>query len=104
MTLVGDFLKLSSIRVRLSVKTIKDSGNDTISVASTGLLVNFNKTFLDVRSITVTPAYNASYPVTAVYDYNGASLPADQFMTVYLYRTDTGAKVTGGFSWKVAGV
>lgn len=101
---IGDFLTLTDLRVRLSVKTIKDSGSDTVSSAATGLTVNFNKEFMDVRSITVTGAYNSSYPVTAVYDYNGASAPPDQFMQVYLYRTDTGAKITGSFSWKVEGV
>jgi hypothetical protein len=64
----GAIYSLSSLKVRLDVKEIKDSG--TASVTSSdpyGTSVNFTKEFLDVKSIIVTPKSTLGY--FAVYDY-----------------------------------
>lgn len=89
------------VRLRITVKHKKDSGNGTSS-ATLPVTVNFNVSFVDVNSITVTAAYNASYPVIAVYDF--VDVPNPTSFDVYCYRTDTGAQVANDFSWKVEGV
>lgn len=89
------------VRLRISLKHKKDSGNGT-SDASLATTVNFNVSFIDVKSITVTAAYNASYPVIAVYDF--VDVPNPTSFDVYCYRADTGAQIANNFSWKVEGV
>ena len=122
---------------------------DRISVAdaNAGKVVNFNKTFQDITSITVTPLLtgscsNNSYTNriaceepgscdagghttrlaceaagqtwtsthtwtqgtqnTAIYDFNDVANPTS--FIVYLLRADTGAFVTGDFTWQATGV
>lgn len=99
--MTNPFCVIRNINVRLSVQEKNDAGSDTVTNAVTGKFVTFNKTFLDVRSITVTASRNPSYPVIAVYDFG---TEADGGFTVFLFRQDTGAAVTGDFSWAVRGV
>ena len=89
------------IRLRLTLKKKRDAGSGTSSAVAP-VAVTFNQTFLDIRSIVVTAAYNASYPVTAVYDF--LDVPSPTGFDVYCYRTDTGAQVANAFSWSVEGV
>lgn len=89
------------VRLRITIKHKKDAGNGT-SDASLPAAVVFNVAFIDVRSITVTAAYNASYPVIAVYDFTDVPNPTG--FDVYCFRSDTGAQVANDFSWKVEGV
>lgn len=100
--MTNPFVLIRNINVRLSVKEKTDGGNGSITTSpSSGLFVNFNKTFLDVRSIVVTAKQNVSYPVIATYSFGTEE---DGGFTAYLYRQDTGAAVTGDFSWAVRGV
>jgi len=99
---INPFVKIIDVRVRLDVKIQRDEGEGTVVVAADGAVVTFNKTFIDVRSISITPAYNASYGVIGMYDFVDTPNPTE--MTVYLVRIDTGAKVVGDFRWAVAGV
>lgn len=96
------FSVFSALRLRLDAKTIRDQGQDSVTDATNGKVVSFNKSFVDIKSITVTAAYNASYPVLAVYDFVDTPNPTE--FTAYLYRVDTGAKVTGDFRWEVSGI
>lgn len=89
------------VRLRISIKHKRDAGNGT-SDATNPETVNFNVSFIDVRSITVTPAYNASYPVIAVYDFTDVPNPTS--FDVYCFRSDTGAQVANAFSWIAEGV
>ncbi len=101
--MVDPFITISSINVRLSVQEIADGGIDSVTggTPSAGKFVTFNKTFVDVRSIVVTAVENASYPITPSYVF-GTEI--DGGFTAYLKRTDTGAFITGEFSWSVRGV
>lgn len=99
--MTNPFAVIRNINVRLSVQEKNDAGNDTVTVAGDGKFVTWNKTFVDVRSITVTAEHNASYPVIAVYEFGTED---DGGHTVRLFRQDTGAAVTGNFSWAVRGV
>src|SRR5690606_4378774 len=65
--------RLNSIVVTLSTKMKNDGGN-TACLASdpNGTIANFNMTFVDVSSITLTSA--GTSPKTAVYDFKDAAL------------------------------
>ena len=97
--------KVSNIRLKLDVKTIRDSGMGEITNAATGLVVTFNKTFVDVRSITITPARNDTDVPTDGYDFTDTPNPTT--FTAYLYATkgaSAGNKITGHFSWTAEGI
>lgn len=91
-------VSINIINVRLDSKLINDVGTGTVTNASTGVLVNFTKPFIDVTSIQVTPI--GTTPLFAVYDFVDTPNPT-QF-TVYLYNT-AGTRVTGNFSWSARG-
>lgn len=98
-----DYSKLEGLRLRLDAKIKRESGADSVSNATTGKAITFSKTFVDIISITVVAAKQSdSYGITAVYDFSDVPNPTG--FTVYLYRNDTGAKVTGAFSWEVSGI
>jgi sulfur carrier protein ThiS len=59
--------KLESLNVRLDAKLKNDAGSvDALSTDSLGTIVNFNKEFIDVQSLTMTPS--STTPVIPVYD------------------------------------
>lgn len=94
--------EISVLNVKLDAKLRNDSGQATSSSTVDPETVFFNITdFVDITSIVITPAYNASYPVVGVYDFTDVANPTD--FDVYLYRSDTAARVTGDFSWSVKG-
>ena len=122
----GAFKKVSQQRLTLNLATIRDQSSSKRSVtnAATGLAINFNKTFQDITSIMVTPLLtgscsNNSYTNriacelasatwtqgtqnTAIYDFNDVANPTS--FIVYLMNAQTGAFVTGDFTWQATGV
>ena len=94
-----DLIKMPALNLRLETKQIGDSGNGTASSSdSGGTTVNFNVSFVDVESITVTPSGTAAR--FAIYDFVDAPNPTN--FKVLLYDTD-GNRVSGGFSWQARG-
>lgn len=91
------------VRLRLSLKKKTDEGNGTSS-ATLPVTMSFTKPFIDVRSITVTAAYNVSFPegVTGVYDF--VDIPNPTTFDVYCFDNATGAQVACAFSWMARGV
>ncbi len=75
LTVTGDgdeVYQLSSLNVTLSSKLKNDGGNTAcLSTDASGTVANFNLTFIDVTSVTVTAA--GTSPVTAVYDLKDAN-------------------------------
>jgi hypothetical protein len=62
---------LNSLDVLLNAKLMNDAGNaSAVSTDANGTLVNFNKEFLDVISITVSP--NGTTVLTPVYNFQDA--------------------------------
>lgn len=99
-----DTTKLAGIKnlvLTVGVPTISDAGSGEVTNATNGLVVNFNKTFVDVSSIIVTAAIKAGTAPVAVYDFTDAPNPTS--FTVYLYD-NAGVKTTGKFSWYAEGV
>jgi len=96
-----DLLELQSLEVRLDVKRKGDSGTGVANAADpSGTVVLFNRVFIDVDSITVTPQGPGA--AIAVYDFVDAPNPT-QF-SVYLYDRATGARLSGNFSWLAEGL
>jgi hypothetical protein len=95
-----DLLQITGLNVRLDSKLRNDSGTGTANSAdSGGTAVNFNIAFVDVDSISVTPATTSA--VIAVYDFTDVPYPTS--FKVLLFNT-SGTRVSGGFSWIARGV
>ena len=95
-----DFITITGLNVRMDAKLKNDAGTGTANAAdSGGTTVNFNVSFVDVDSITVTPAGTAAR--FAVYDFVDAPDPTS--FKVLLFDT-AGTRVSGGFSWSAKGV
>lgn len=96
----NELLRLSQIRVTLAVKKIYDSGVGTADETDVGgTEVTFNKTFIDIRNILVSPKGTSA--IIAVYDFVDAPNPTSFF--VYLFDA-SGTRVSGDFSWDAEGV
>lgn len=80
-----------------STTSTTTSGN--VIVHDGGAVVTFNVAFIDVQSITVTPATTAA--VISVYDFNDVPNPTS--FKVLLFDT-AGNRVSGNFSWSARGV
>lgn len=94
-----DLLGLTALNIRLDSKLRNDSGNGTaVSTDTGGTVVNFNYAFIDVDSLSVTPATTS--PVIAVYDFVDAPYPTS--FKVLLFNT-SGTRVSGAFSWSARG-
>ena len=94
-----DLLQVVEAAIQIDVKIKTDQGNGTASAGdSGGTSVTFNQTFADITSIVVTP--NSTTQVTAVYDFTDVPNPTG--FSVYLFD-NTGARVSGDFSWTARG-
>lgn len=91
-------LSIYNINVRLDSKTKTDTGIGTVSNATNGVDVYFNKPFVDINSIVVTP--KGINPIIPIYDFVDAPNPTH--FKVYLYDVN-GNRITGSFSWSVSG-
>jgi predicted phage tail protein len=95
-----DLLQVANLNVKLDSKLKNDSGTGTANSAdSGGTVVSFGVAFVDIDSISVTPA--GTTPVIGIYDFVDAPNPT-QFR-VLLYST-SGSRVSGAFSWSARGV
>lgn len=100
----SDLVKIGTINVKLDVKFKRDFGSSEVPAGNptAGKVVTFSTSFSEIRSITVTAAYQAANPgAIAIYDFAGGANPT-QF-TVYIYST-AGNRVAGKFSWSAEGV
>ena len=96
----NDLHVLSALNVRLDVKQKSDFGKGTANSGDTGgTTVNFNATFTDVDSISVTPLTTSA--VIAVYDF--VDTPNPTSFKLLLFNT-SGTRISGDFSWAAQGV
>lgn len=96
-----EFAVLNNHTLRLDSKLKSDAGQGEVTTASTGVTITFNKAFVDVASITVTPFGDGSIPIMAVVDFTDVPNPTD--FDVYLLNSTSGTKITGTFSWQAKG-
>lgn len=92
-----DILRINSIRLRLDVKLKTDQGRFTTD-ASGKTTVFFNRDFVDIQSITVSPSGTGN--LTAYYDFTDVPNPT----SFDAYIRDDGVLVAGEGSWNVRGV
>lgn len=93
-------LRLFSFIVSLAVKRENDGGEAEVFAADTGgTVVEFNKAFKFIESITVTPLDTVYRSVT--YDFAGGVDPTE--FSVLLWNS-AGSRVDGTISWKARGV
>lgn len=102
VTVSGDIssgYKMTELTIRLDVKLKNDAGSGVADAADVGgTQVNFGVPFLDVTSITVTPA--GTSPLTAVYDFTDTPNPTG--FKVLLFD-QAGVRKNGSFSWSAKG-
>jgi hypothetical protein len=100
-----DLLVITGIRILLDLKEKKDSGNATANSGDAGgTQVDFNISFIDVQSITITPIVTGtpgSIPIAVVEDF--LDVPYPTHFHVYLYDY-AGTRLSGDFSWAAKGV
>ena len=90
---------MTALNLRLESKQKGDSGNGTANASdSGGTTVNFNVSFVDVESITVTPKGSAAR--IGIYDFTDVPNPTS--FKVLLFDT-SGNRQSGDFSWQVRG-
>jgi len=98
-TVGSNLIQINGINTRLDTKLKNDGGMGTaVSTDTLGTTVNFNVSFINVSTITVTP--QGTTAAFAVYNFAGGANPTS--FTVYLYNT-SGARVSGAFSWSAKG-
>lgn len=90
---------LKGLEVKLDSKIKSDGGaGNAVATDVGGTLVTFNKAFVDIISLTVTP--NGTTPLIAIYDF--VDIPNPTSCKVLMYDTD-GNRVSGQFSWSARG-
>jgi len=92
-------VRLKTLNVKLDSKIKNDSGTGTaLSTHVGGTVVNFNKSFVDITSISVTPL--GTTPQIAIYDF--VDTPNPTSFKVLMYDT-SGIRINGQFSWSARG-
>lgn len=98
----NDVAKYSNLNAVLEVKKQKDSGYAQSNSGSL-VTVTFNKDFIDVKSIQVTPASSSgSDRLTPVLVYDWTTPDVDQFQVKILDHN--GTQVAKYFSWEAEGI
>ena len=92
-------LAMTNLEFKLDVKLKNDAGAVMVNACDVnGTNVNFNIPFVDVISITVTPA--GSTPLTAIYQFSGNADPTN--FQIFLFNP-AGQRVSGTVSWSAKG-
>lgn len=94
-----DLIRIENLNIQLDKKQIGDAGSGTAYASdSGGTQVLFTTDFVDIDSISVTPA--GTTPRLAIYDFVDAPNPTG--FKVLLFDT-AGNRVSGDFSWQARG-
>ena len=90
-------MKVNNIRTKTFLKQFTDQGNTTVTLSdvSGGKLVQFNKTFIDVDSITLQIRGSGSAAKYAIYDFEDTANPQDGFR-IYLFDNNGNAVPNSG--------
>ena len=92
-----DLVKVNNIRTKTFLKQFTDQGNTTVTLSdvTNGKLVQFNKTFIDVDSITLQIRGSGSAAKYAIYDFKDNANPQDGFK-IYLFDNNGNAVPNSG--------
>lgn len=98
----NDLVLLSNINPIIEVKKQKDSGN-ALSSASGFITINFEKDFISVKSIQITPSsISGSDRLTPIHKYDWSTPDVDQFDVKIV--DENGTAVARYFSWEAEGI
>lgn len=93
-------LAINTLETKLAVSQKSDSGTATgKSSDGNGTIVYFNQSFIGVTSVQAT--FQGSTPVSITTEIEPGAYPA--YFTAYLFSSQTGARVSGQFSWAANG-
>jgi len=92
------FTVMDNHTLRLDSQLKNDTGKSEVVVAEDGFIVYFNREFVDVQSIGITPM--GTIPLIAVVDF--ADVPYPVYFTVYLFNL-SGVAVAAPFTWQAKG-
>lgn len=103
------FIAISSINVKLTVKEKNDAGFADITAEESGTFVPFNKSFADVRSITVSARRGGpgtyENDIMAIWTFHEeGGLPTAKGFVVWLVKRSDGTQVAGEVGWTARGV
>ena len=98
--MANELLTITGIRVRIDIKTIRESGGGTSS-ATLPTTVTFTKTFADIRSIQVTAMPSTPGAYFAIVDFTDVPNPTS--FDVYIYDS-AGTQVASDFTWTAEGI
>lgn len=104
--MAGEVAIVSSIRVRLDVKTQTDSGFATVTVAADGVVITLNKPFIKLNTIQTTAEFDETNDPKAAWEYDQSTVNPTEF-TAYLIAQagpNVGDKITGDLAWSVEGI
>ncbi len=95
----NDAFIVNTLEVKLDSKIKSDNGKTTANVSDeNGTIVNFNKSFVDVVNITITPL--GTTLKTFICDF--IDVPNPTFFKVYIYDMN-GNRITSDFTWSAEG-
>lgn len=92
------FTVMDNHTLRLDSQLKNDTGKSEVVVAVDGLIVYFNRPFVDVQSISITPM--GTIPLIAVVDFEDR--PNPKYFTVYLFNL-SGVAQAAPFTWQAKG-
>lgn len=93
---------ISDVLLSLSATLDEEFGDATADAGDpTGTVINFTKSFFDVRSIQLTP--NNASSVFMSYDFDFSAVPSATSFEVFAYD-ENGVRVTTDFTYWVKGV
>lgn len=96
--------RINEIKIVVYLKEIRDQGTGSaVASDTTGTQINFNKSFIAVNKVNITAKHQVGETkgITAVYDL--PSGPNPTYFKVLLFSNNTGSRISGTFSWDVAG-
>jgi len=95
----NDAFIVNTMEVKLDSKIKSDNGKTTANAGDVnGTVVNFNKPFVDIVNITITPL--GTTRKTFVCDFT--DVPNPTFFKVYIYDMN-GNRITSDFTWSAEG-
>jgi len=99
-----DILSLEDIRVRLDVKEIDDGGMMTANASDpSGTHVNFNKVFVDVRDLVLSPMGRDAFNLPFQYAVIFVDAPNPTGFEVFVWDS-AGVRASPTCSWRAKGV
>lgn len=100
-TATTEVVRVTNASWQVNVQEIHDGGFST-SNSGSAKTITFNKDFIDIISLAVSPSYDPSNQFVAEYEFTDVANPTS--FNVYIFRRSDGVQVAVPFSWTALGV